>query len=814
MEALGSLHARAECTGKIGKGRQVCLTSFRRPSFLLIRLCSSTMALPGLARPSSLWPEALLVSLVGHALLFRSGWAHTWLVSGAAPLSYLLLSGELNRRRILPWAPHWLLLLLINLAEAASSTSWLFFTLFTLACWPFVFLASLYQFDLVANTTRNVLRRVLRFMHFAADTVALFDLPALEIDVDVAGLMAVRGITLSLSSLTLTAYGIEVGIKLSDDLELALQADKVTVYLFRRIKIGDVYGNVKGGKYEQSFANVKDDTRTADNRALMDSDSPMLQRAATMADEEASRERESTESDESDTGHTPPPLPARPSVRATRDDDDGGQTELAGALPIDFSDRQSDAQSEVETASVSGTAEAGPGAVPSRSSTYLSDASTASIGEHQSTVDEVGKTSMADKMTGGKPPADASAEEGVRQTRSFVADDSEAGERLRSAIAKIEETSEVRKAEATVRRRVNRKGKPDPDMDLDVDNDRHLRAAICTRLHRKPSIQHPPRWSVRVSTLQKLAPPWLVRLMHRMPLLLRLMLNPLAYFHPITMDSATMGASGHWMKFMLSSELFESYAENSADIGKLRDRVFHWLDDANFVIGLSEFTGQGLVPIDPHNDITCRMAVDEVTLYRTVPSQATLKKSIQLGGADATVLVPSMMMPHHDHLLPSQEDRKRQQEDHREHIRMRESMPKVAQARRDLEQNVRDEANVPISVHIRLPACFDQDLLNFITTLVKASKIIEFQRAFKEVAESEIRSFKDLTRLVNSGIREGMKKATVNAAANDQWIAKMVGKIVKKLESTQGDVGYSGAIRVPLDPYRAAAVPGESKLLP
>ena len=42
----------------------------------------------------------------------------------------------------------------------------------------------------------------------------------------------------------------------------------------------------------------------------------------------------------------------------------------------------------------------------------------------------------------------------------------------------------------------------------------------------------------------------------------------------------------------------------------------------------------------------------------------------------------------------------------------------------------------------------------------------------------------------------------------------MVGKITKKLETAHGDVGYAGAIPVSLKPYREAAVPGETKLLP
>ena len=55
---------------------------------------------------------------------------------------------------------------------------------------------------------------------------ALFTLPALEIDQDVDGLLVIRGITISLSSLTIVAHGIELGMKLADDIELAMYADE------------------------------------------------------------------------------------------------------------------------------------------------------------------------------------------------------------------------------------------------------------------------------------------------------------------------------------------------------------------------------------------------------------------------------------------------------------------------------------------------------------------------------------------------------------------------------------------------------------
>ena len=46
---------------------------------------------------------------------------------------------------------------------------------------------------------------------FIRDKLALFNLPALEIDTDVDGLFVIRGVTMSFSTLTLVAHGIELG---------------------------------------------------------------------------------------------------------------------------------------------------------------------------------------------------------------------------------------------------------------------------------------------------------------------------------------------------------------------------------------------------------------------------------------------------------------------------------------------------------------------------------------------------------------------------------------------------------------------------
>jgi hypothetical protein len=165
-----------------------------------------------------------------------------------------------------------------------------------------------------------------------------------------------------------------------------------------------------------------------------------------------------------------------------------------------------------------------------------------------------------------------------------------------------------------------------------------------------------------------------------------------------------------------------------------------------------------------------------------------------------------------------------------------------------------------VSAHAHLPAQFHQDLLNFVAAIVKATKVIESDKSFEEAkvlrelkrvstmsSDSEVESvasvdttntnnttdttatinsekgFKNFLKKVDTGFKDasaktmvGMRKAgvnTVSAMANDRWIASLVGKVTRKLENAQGEVGYSGEVPIPLDKYRRRHE-SQTKILP
>lgn len=172
---------------------------------------SSLNAWPARDRPASTTTSWITI-LLATAIALTTSWARRWLYSGAAIQSFLLIHGSAKGDRVISDVPLWTLLATLNLVYAICSTSWLLNGLFVSVCYVMIFLTSLFQSRSVANLARKVLRKALGGNpHLVMDKLALFNLPALEIDTDVDGLFVIRGLTISFSSLTVVAHGIELG---------------------------------------------------------------------------------------------------------------------------------------------------------------------------------------------------------------------------------------------------------------------------------------------------------------------------------------------------------------------------------------------------------------------------------------------------------------------------------------------------------------------------------------------------------------------------------------------------------------------------
>jgi hypothetical protein len=383
--------------------------------------------------------------------------------------------------------------------------------------------------------------------------------------------------------------------------------------------------------------------------------------------------------------------------------------------------------------------------------------------------------------------------------------------RYRQTLAFIDETSTIQQA----RKHLKHIAKDTEDTEKNFDNkdQNAMRAAICSQLHSEPSVPHPPRRSIKVTTLQTLAPPYIRRFLHRLPMLLRLLLNPLAYFHPVNISSITATASGRWIETMLVQKIFKDYGETDSELKTLKARISSWLSDANFAVELGTIVGLAQVPFIPTYDINCQLSFEDVMTYRALPKEVSLNQVLRLGGADATFIVPSFLLPHHEHILPPIPTRDLKSE-LSDGVEAADGKPKEIQAQQSLKQAIEDETNVRMSIHARLPASFDQELIDFIAALVKATKVVEIEKT-PSAMDQEVKNVAEFAGALKGKVKEGVKKAVVDGVVNDRWIAKMVGKVTRKMEEARGDIGYSGEIPVALEVYRNTEWKKEGeKLLP
>lgn len=623
---------------------------------------------------------------------------------------------------MLPTIALWPVFSTFNLGYSICSTSWLLYGIFTALCYPTILLICLFQFETVGNLARRALRALLKQLHFIDDKIAFFNIPALEIDTDVDGLMVLRGVTFSLSNLSFVVHGVEVGIKLSDDMELAIQTEEVTVRLFRGIDIGDCYANLKGGEFEMTFGTLEGKHKDSDGDSVFVEGTPLLKAASR----------------------------------------DGDRRSIDGLSVKDL---------------------------------------------------PLKEVKMTDEMTDGNMPDDVSTKTGLKSMKKMSPDNEAASGRYRQMLDFIKETSAIQEAREHVRTLTEQT--VDVERTFDLSDDNAIRAAVCSQVHSKPSVPHPPQKSIRVSTIKNSSPPYVKRFLHRLPMLLRLLLNPLSYFHPVHVKSITATASGRWIDSMLVQQVFKDYAVQNSEVRHLQQSISAWLSNANFAIELGGITGIAHVPFIPTYDIVCHLMFNDVMAYRALPTQVELKQVVRLGGADARFVVPSFLLPHHEHLLPPPPSENKNKTHELElSVSSADGKPQEINAQHSLDQSRLDETNVQISVHARLPACFDQELLDFTAALVKATKVVEMEKE-SSVMDEEVNGIKEFGKALKGGLKEGVKRAVVDGVVNERWIAKMVGKITKKLEVARGEAGYSGDIPVKLGKYRTGLMESEGeKLLP
>jgi hypothetical protein len=114
--------------------------------------------------------------------------------------------------------------------------------------------------------------------------------------------------------------------------------------------------------------------------------------------------------------------------------------------------------------------------------------------------------STKDKLTNGDAPVAVSAEDAAASLTQISLSKDKAKTKYADALKHIDETSVIREAREQVDKLADNASNADTRT-FNPTNIRDMRAAICSELHDKPSVPHPPGSSVKITTLQNLTPP-------------------------------------------------------------------------------------------------------------------------------------------------------------------------------------------------------------------------------------------------------------------------------------------------------------------
>ena len=398
------------------------------------------------------------------------------------------------------------------------------------------------------------------------------------------------------------------------------------------------------------------------------------------------------------------------------------------------------------------------------------------------------------------PDKDASVARDSSADRPISRGDSEAEQQYKDIRQKIFSTCPVEKARTQVRE--SRHGDKQDSL-----SNAQMRAAMCGKLVGSPAVPHTPTKSIRVSTLQNLLPAWLARFLARLPFLLRLFLLPLSYLHPITISSITVGGPGYWLADIVQKQILDHYLQDTDEGKDLSTRLNDWLKDAMFTLDFTRISALGQVPVRTMHDVVAELRGADATVFRAAPDE--VEWLMEFGGADMEFVIPSYLLPHHEHLVPAKPG-----------AQSREIKQEGSSGSEGQSNNENDMADISMRIHGSLPAATDHSLIEFIVDLVNASRVLEIEAADDDEdneeqstndgqsAQQEKPGLRDRAKgLLREHVKDRGKQLAMRGLGNQQseWVKTMVRNAASQLERMHGDVGYTGSIPVALQPYRASS---------
>lgn len=404
-----------------------------------------------------------------------------------------------------------------------------------------------------------------------------------------------------------------------------------------------------------------------------------------------------------------------------------------------------------------------------------------------------------------------------------------------------------------VRVKVARLAQPN---NADKDNeDVDTRAAICADLRSTRPAMSPTNNQFTLTQLLDLFEP-ITRLLDKVPVVLRFFLWLTSQSHPITCPSICFSASGDYLGNDLTDKLFSKHAGKSDRIDKLRQEVAHFLSDADLYADFANLRGRASVPLRTTDPIradlrsadivvsrlgSSRDAVSEYKSYTQDPD--TTGRVARLSGADAAFSIPVCLLPSHGYLAPPPPESSESEDTVPVDFSVRATLPALfsetflnfaatfsktfqlvdieedeqqedeeaaadvvseeSKEEEEAELEKKETKSVPTSPKTPSSPSFDSPAKShhhgfhhFRTTLSQKSPKfasalhLDPAQSHKSLAEKH-----PLLRHPKQILQRSVKKSVVEKI-DGAWCAKWSNKVLRKLESAEGDLGYSGQVEV------------------
>lgn len=246
-----------------------------------------------------------------------------------------------------------------------------------------------------------------------------------------------------------------------------------------------------------------------------------------------------------------------------------------------------------------------------------------------------------------------------------------------------------------------------------------IRAATCEKLENAPSVPHRSTRSIKSSTLLDFVPLWVRRLSSRTPFLLRLVLMPLSYLHPIKIASVSVSASGSWMAGVMQDGVYSVYDEGRDDIKQLEQTISDWMNNASFCVDLTQIRSFVQISARASQDMGIVLRCASSMVMRIEPSTNKVAPAMSLDGADATFNIPVFFLPSHEHLIPPRSSAKTDLERSAAIEKLYGQTDGTSATDHAFTKAV-DQSEVGFSAHLSFPAVLDRAMVDFFTDLIES----------------------------------------------------------------------------------------------